>query len=115
MIRHVGGFSPRCVLLSCRLNETVRFPVVFRPGAHQPHGGRGQRVQDGRRTVRDRQAEPDVVQGVPPEEVPGRGHVEERLALRPPLQLVQNPLSAPAPAAARSARAQRSVRRGRQR
>lgn len=47
----------------------------------------------------DRQEESDVVQGVPAQEVSGRGHVEERLALRPPFQLVQDPLPGPAAAA----------------
>lgn len=50
--------------------------------------------------MRDRQEESDVVQGVPAQEVSGRGHVEERLALRPPIQLVQSPLPGPATAAA---------------
>ena len=45
-----------------------------------------------RRHVRHQQEEPDVVQGLPTAQVPPGGHVQERLPLRPPLKLVQNPL-----------------------
>lgn len=45
--------------------------------------------------MRDRQKESDVVQGMSAKKVSGRRHVEERFALRPPIQLVQNSLSAP--------------------
>ena len=60
--------------------------VVLRPILQQSVGDL--RVQK-RRPVRHQQEEPDVVQGLPPPQVPAGGHVQERLPLRPPLQLVQ--------------------------
>lgn len=62
--------------------------------------------------MRDRQEKSNVVQGVPAQKMPGRGHVEEWFALRPTVQLVQNPLSAPTAAtAAAAAEASASMRR----
>lgn len=50
--------------------------------------------------MRNQQEESNGVQGVPTEEVPDGGHVEERLALRPTFELVQDSLPAPGTAAA---------------
>jgi len=58
-------------------------------------------VQEQRR-VRDQQEEQDVVQGVPAAQMSGGGHVQERVTVRPAIQLVQDPLPAPGTAAAPS-------------
>ena len=66
--------------------------VVLRSNVQQLEQHLGVQEQRG---VRDQQEEPDVVQSVPPEEVPDGGHVQERLALRTQEQLVQDTLPPP--------------------
>ena len=63
--------------------------VVFRPDVQQCFGY--WRVQE-RRSVRHQQEEPDFVQGLSIAQVPPCGHVQERLPLRPTIQLVQDSL-----------------------
>jgi len=58
-------------------------------------------VQEQRR-VCDQQEKQDVVQGVPAAQMSGGGHVQERVTVRPAIQLVQDPLPAPGTAAAPS-------------
>jgi len=50
--------------------------------------------------VHHQQEEPNRLQGVPSEEVPHGGHVEEWIPIWSSLQLVQDPLSAAGAAAA---------------
>ena len=59
--------------------------VFFRSIVQQPVGDF--RVQE-RRPVRHQQEEPDFVQGLSIAQVPPCGHVQERLPLRPTIQLV---------------------------
>ena len=67
------------------------FAVILR--AHLQQLGQHLRVQE-RRRVRDQQEEPHGVQSVPPAKMPDGRDVEVGLAVRPPFQLVQDPLSA---------------------
>lgn len=72
------------------------FPVILRTIVQQPQ--LYNRVQEQRR-MRHQQEEPDGVQSVPAAQVPHGRHVQVRLSLRPPLQLVQDTLPAAGTAA----------------
>lgn len=73
--------------------------VVLWPNLQQPK--LRVRVQKQQR-VRHKQKEPYLVQSLPAAQMPDGRHVQKRISLRPPLQLVQDPLS-PAGAAAAAA------------
>ena len=82
------------------LHFSLSVAVVLRADVQQPGLHLG--VQEPGH-LRDQQEEPHVVQGVSAAQVPAGGHVQERLAVRPQVQLVQDPLpaaGAAAPAAA---------------
>ena len=70
---------------------SLLFAVVLR--AHLQQLRQHLRVQEWRH-VRDQQEEPHGVQGVPAAKMPDGRDVEVGLAVRAPLQLVQDPLSA---------------------
>lgn len=61
------------------------FAVVFRTDLQQPEFDIGMQEQ---RRVRDQQEEQDVVQGVQATQMSLGRHVQERVAVRPPVQLV---------------------------
>jgi len=67
------------------------FSVILRAHLQQPVEHLGVQEQ---RPVRDQQKEPDVLQGMSTAQVSGGGDVKEWIALRPPLQLVQDSLPA---------------------